>query len=581
MIKEDGYELLKTIVDKDTTHVDYKRVTDLADLYYKMVTGDKIESLLQRIETRVTPEEFDQIKRIYRSIIPSTINSTKLPFKKVTRKKPLTRKIEFPEESENKKTELEKYINTYWGDKSLDKYMEYAFVDYNYLDPNAFLITEFDDFDPKTEKAKPYPFIASSKEVIDFRYKNEILQYVVVRLPITYMDNGIERDGYKFTIYLGNDTIVFTQVASKGMDEEVLELAKKFYSVQYFEPKNEKVPAIRFGYKKDPVTKGRTLTSCFHEVVPFLEKTLKIDSELDLSTSLTAFPQRFMYATPCKNPGCRKGFLIDNTECPHCGGTGHEPIHAGTQDVIVLSLPNDPSTAFDLEKMLVYKSPPIELLTFQKDYLEYLKKSVHAMMFNADLYTREQVSITATEKLLETDNLNDTLYDFAQHYSSVWEYVVKDISTYIDLPDLTVDHQFPENFKFKGLVELMSELKMAKEANASTSTIAAIEDDINEILYSDRPDELKVMRIKNSINPFRGYSDSNIKYILSSGNTTEFNVILWTNMESIFQDLEAENPEIYEMSMDVIRKEVAKKVAVYMELIGKQKQAEFEQYVQQ
>jgi hypothetical protein len=52
-------------------------------------------------------------------------------------------------------------------------------------------------------------------------------------------------------------------------------------------------------------------------------------------------------------------------------------------------------------------------------------------------------------------------------------------------------------------------------------------------------------------------------------------------MESIFQDLEAENPEIYEMSMDVIRKEVAKKVAVYMELIGKQKQAEFEQYVQQ
>ena len=120
-----------------------------------------------------------------------------------------------------------------------------------------------------------------------------------------------------------------------------------------------------------------------------------------------------------------------------------------------------------------------------------------------------RVSTTATEKILETDNLNDTLYPFARNYSATWEFVVYDIATFTDLYEgLTLQHKFPNDFKFKSLTELMEELQMAKNAGASTSTIAAIEDDINEILYSDRPEALKEMRIKNQINPFRGYSEA-------------------------------------------------------------------------
>ncbi len=586
MDKIEGYGLLKNVIDKDIVHEDYPRVTALAEKYYALKTGDGIELLLKKIQKRTTDEEFQQIKDIYRSIIPGTLNSTKLPFQKAARKQPVVRTIDFEDEVEKKKTELEEYIGKYWGDKSLEKYLEYAFIDYNYIDPNAFLITEFDEFDPNKEKASPYPFVADSKQAIMFEYKNEILQYLIVKLPVKYMDHDIEKNGDKYTLYLGMDIIVFSQVAGMNVADEVTEIKGKYYAVYYYQPKNDKVPAIRFGFLRDEETKGRTFVSVFHSVIGFLEKTLKIDSELDLSTAMVAFPQRFQYVSPCKNQGCYKGKMLDGNTCTVCGGTGYEQAHRGTMDIITLDLPlrPDPAQMVDLNNLLVYKYPPIELLTFQKDYLEYLKQTAYELMFNVDRFTRSQVTVTATESIQGQDNMNDTLYPFARHYSSVWEFVVKDIATITDLSNgLIVQHKFPNDFKFKTLTELMTDLKTAKDAAASTSTISAIEDDINEILYSDRPDALKEMRIKNQINPFRGYSETNIRFIISQGNTTMYNRTLWENLESIFQELEQENenPWLYDLAMNKIIELVKEKTNQYISMIATEKNAQAEKEINQ
>ena len=477
--------------------------------------------------------------------------------------------IEKPEENLQL---VEDRISTYWGDGSLEKFLEYAYVDYNYIDPNAFLITEFDAFDPKVEKAKPYPFIATSEQAIMFEFKNNILQYLVVRLPISWIDKeGKPKEGFKYTIYLGEDTIQFTEVEDKPTIDITsdlpggVEIAGKYYLVEFFKPKGKKVPARRFGYKPDGETQGRTFISAFHDVIPYLSKTLKIDSELDLSTAMTAFPQRFRYVNPC--PECHGArTLLDGKACGTCGGTGKEPIHSSTMDVVTLDLPRDPVEMIDLEKLLVYKSPPIELLEFQEQYVQNLRASVFLMMFNKELMTRNELSSTATEVRITEDNVNDTLRPFAQSLSTTWEFVVEDIATFVDMGDgIILQHQYPEDFKFKSQTELMLELKQAKDAGASTSTIAKIEDDINELLYADRPEELKVIRIKNDYNPFRGYSEENVRLLISQGLTTKYNAVLWANLESIFNELEIEEKQwIYDMAKEYISERVKAKTEEYI-----------------
>ena len=576
MTKQEGLLKLTEIIRRNLTHRDYKRVTELADTYYKMVSGDGVADLLQQIVKRETPEEFEMRKTITNSIIPPTLASTKLPFQKTVRTKPKKRDISWGDKDDQKrKDEFEQFISHYWGDASLEKFFEYAFVDYNYIDPNAFLITEFDAFNPAKEKSKPYPFIATSEQCVMFEMKNNILEYLVVKLPIKYKTEAGEADGFKYTIYLGMDTITFTQVEKPEINflylpegqeyPEYIKIENKYYFIQFFTPKNTKVPARRFGYKRDAETQGRTFVSVFHDVIPYLNKTLKIDSELDLSTAMTAFPQRFEYVTPCNECG-GSGMLKDGHTCGVCKGSGREPVHNSTMDVITLDMPRDPTMMIDLEKMLVYKAPPIDLLTFQKDYINELRANVFLMMFNKELLDKSEVAATATEKVLDLDNLNDTLNPFARSLSTMWEFVVRDIATYTDFAkDLFVEHSYPEDFKFKSMSELMRELREAKDANASTSTIAKIEDDINEKLYADQPYDLKVIRIKNSFNPFRGYKEETINLLISQNLTTKYNATLYANLESIFNELEQEIPDLYEMSYQVILAKVKEKVALYME----------------
>lgn len=580
MEKEVGLIELVRIVKDKITHQDYKRVCDLAGEYYKLVTGDGLSDLLRQVIKRESDEEFEMRKLLTNSVIPPTLSATKLPFQKVVRKKPISRVIDWKssEDNENKKTELEEAISTYWGDASLEEYFEYAFVDYNYLDPNAFLITEFDPFDPAKEKAKPYPFVATSEQAIMFEINNNILEYLVVKLPIRFMRDKVETDGSSYTMYLGADTIRLRQTGSKEEDGfDVMEINNDYFAVEYYAPLANKVPARRFGYKRDPETSGRTFISAFHDIIHFLNKTLKIDSELDISTAMVAFPQRIAYVPPCSN--CNKGKLPDGNTCPVCNGTGKEPFHNSVMDIITLDMPRDPQDVIQLENLLIYKSPPIELLTFQKEYINEMRANVFLMMFNKELYSKAEIAATATEKVLEIDNMNDTLRPFAKALSTMWRYVVEDIATFTDKGEgLILEHKYPDDFKFKSLTELMAELQAAKNADASTSTIAAIEDDINELLYADRPEELKIIRIKNSVNPFRGYSEENVRLLISSGMTTKFNVTLWSNLESIFNELEHDNtdPWLYDLAYPMILEKVAEKVVQYMEVIDAEAMAGME-----
>jgi hypothetical protein len=565
---------IQNIVKNNLQLKHYERRVSIASEYFDYYTG-LLDGRLKRIISRESTQEFLQRTSLTNHVSKAILNSAKLPFQKATRKNPLTRTIDFDQQAESKQRELLDIIAKFNGARSLDQFLENSTVEYNFTDPNAFLITEFLPNKDKTEKVKPYPFVATSNQVVDYNYINGIIDYVVVRLKIKYVEDGKEYDGYKYTMYLGNSTIVYKQIGvdQKQQGFEYMEFEKSVYEFNEYIVKAETDPeltpaAIQFGYIGDPETNYETFVSIFDCALPYLRKTLKTNSELDQSMAMMAFPQRYRYVTNCTNEGCNKGQMPDGADCPVCGGTGKAQVHKGAQDIQELSMPKDPAEIFDLAKLAYDHSPNIELLKFQDEYIKGLKKDIHTTIFNNDIFAKPQVTQTATESNIEVDNMNDTLYPFCRKYSQIWKHTVYYIAVFTEFvkkkgegADIIIHHEFPKDLKMKSLGELMADLKSAYDSKASTSTIAAIEDDINSILYYDRPDELKKINVQQSFNPFRGYTPDDIRYFFASNLTTKFNQILYSNYANIWLELEkVEKPWIYDMETNKIWELVTKQV---------------------
>lgn len=579
---EDAIQYLEKVIGEKLLLKHYARRVALAKEYFEYYTGN-LDAKLKRMLTRETEEEFANRVSLTSHITGAVINSVKMPFYKAARKRPMVKNIDFLSEEAKKRTEdMEVFINSFNGDKSLDQYLEIMLTEYNFIDPNAFLIVEFQP-NTETEKAKPYPFIATSEQVIDYEFINGILDYLIIRLPIKFIQKEVETEGFKYTMYNGNETIVYEQVDIEYQGADKVVIDNKAYTQAIYQVRAEGDPdlipaAKQFGYIMDPQTNFETYLSVFDCALPYLKKTLKINSENDQSMAMMAFPQRFMFEPPCVNEGCNKGQLPDGKRCPVCEGSGTIQVHKGAQDIISLALPKSPEEMVDLEKMLVYKMPPIELLKYQREFIQELKNEVHSSIFNADVFTKSEVAnpVTATEKILDYDNLNDTLYGFTRQYSQVWQMVVYFIGVFTENikqgDEVTIEHKFPFDLKMKSMNDLMVELKAAQDSNASIATIAAIEDDINEILYSDRPDELQRIRVQNDFNPFRGYQPEDIKYLISSGYVTKFNKILYSNYADIWNTLEREHldPWIYDMDEQKIFDLLTEKVNAIIATIDKE-----------
>jgi hypothetical protein len=72
------------------------------------------------------------------------------------------------------------------------------------------------------------------------------------------------------------------------------------------------------------------------------------------------------------------------------------------------------------------------------------------------------------------------------------------------------------------------------------------------------------------MNPFRGYSESNVRLLISQGMTTDYYATLWANFEIVFNQLETEFPDIYNMNPVAINEKVKEKT---LEIIAEMKVA--------
>ena len=559
--------LSKTV--KGTRHPYYERVTKLADLYLKLMTGEDIDSLLIQFNPREDEEMFDQRKRITKTVVGAVAGKVKGPFEKVGRSNNVTKKLMISGDSGKVKLNtLQNSLDNYWGDETLDDFMDTRVIDLSFSDPNSFIITEMFQQDSQSD-VKIFPFEVSSHEAVNFHYTNNSLDFLIVY------------DGKKkYTMYTNDFSIVLVEKKDKkkkdqndisvagemvsvsdqinqigqAEDQTKIEIGSKVFMIRIVPNECKEIPAIRVGYKRDEMTKGNTYVSPLQKAVPRMEKIVKADSELDLTIALHTFPQKLQYAQRClgdpiRNEICEHGTIRGTDEkCKKCKGSGFI-FHNSAQSAIMYEMPSQEDISQgaqmpDLDKLVVYKSPEINLIKFQNEYARMLEDQVIKDVFISQNFERGNGTATATEINFDMQSIYDTLYPFARKFSSIYKKQVKISACYLNLQEgLKIVHQFPKDFKMKSIGQLLAERKAAEDANAPEFFKKQLDLDIAEKIYHDNPIALNKFKVKQQHMPFAGKTQQQVLDIIAGNRTTKETALLWIEFENIMQSLEDEYSE--------------------------------------
>jgi hypothetical protein len=609
---EEAFNTLVENVTGDLRHQDYPRVTELAELYRQLITGDEAEELLEQFVRRENTEAFQQRVKLTTAITPAVAHRVMSQWFKVPRVEPIVNKLDYEgDQADERKQRLQDNMNVYNGKESVSDYLGRKFITLNGTDPNAFIFTVFDNFDNKVEMARPYPMVISCEEATNFEYKYNELLWLIRRVEIKYLKENrtvkggkkkdsapIECDGTCWTIYTYMDEIRFTQVdedlfqnVAIGTEQEVIFNEEKIlvykvdekqvFRVDYYEPKAGMVPGFRVGVLKDLETDDRTCVNLFHPALPYFMKTIKTVSELDLTMSLHAFLQKLTYVPRC--PGavgksCHAGYLADGrTKCSICGGTGKLVI-SSAQDDLELPLPSDLEDMIDLTKITKYVDMPIDIVKFQDIYIDKLEEKVMRTLYGSDVYVAPSFVKTATESTINMESVYNALWPLATGYAEARKYTVQLVAAFTDLAKgLIQEYKFARDFKFKSRDVLLEELKQANEVGAEDFIVQEITSDISKVLYADRPDELRRLEVKRRFAPFKGKKTDAIQYLISNDLVPLYRQVLYAEFETIFQELEDEqmaldkNVWFYDMDYKKQAELLKAKVDIMVKVIEAQK----------
>jgi len=560
------------IVGNNKRHKYYKRVTELATQYRQILTNMDTDDMFRKVVKREDDTWFEQRKRLTNLILMPLSKAVLSPLKKVARSNDLQREIKFENDGKGERTkEFTEILNHFNGKKSLDNYMRNRFLRLSDIDPNAWIVIEWPTvLKPTTERVRPYPFEVRSSEAIDFLMIRNELQYLCCEFALP--------DNMKKYIMYGKDyTLIMTQLTEKQFPIGVAKDGKPYdidgliyiaydqtrmFVIEQNVPHNlGYVPAIRTGYHTDEYTDDTTFINTFHCSLPYFLDSVKAKSEKDLSFALHNFPIRIQQVPPC--PECNSGKTPDGKTCSHCNGTGNH-IPTTTQDVITFALPRQGEQMVNLENVITFVRPPVEIIDAMITNLDALEVKVWNAVWSKDANTASEVqnNVTATEKNISESAKFDNLFPCAEHLCEFWTFTANTIAKVTNLSEnLTAWMSVGKEFSIKSKDELTAEYKVQKESGMTPDIYRKTERDIVRIDYATEPGTIRKYEVRQRFMPFSDKSADQINVIITDKEeTTLQDRVLWKNYESVWDTLEMADPKIYEKNDKEIKTAIDKEV---------------------
>lgn len=595
MLLPDALILVNRLIKTGEKHQDYTRTVDLADTYLTYITGLGIDKKLKQFVPRESKVMFEQRVELTKSITPAVSSSLQTPFSKVTRNDRIKTSVKL--ENKTRQQAVEKMIKGFYGapqkkNRGLTYWMNTRFLELNFSDPNAWIVIEWDNPADDATIIQPRPFEVAACEAVNYFAANDVVKWLFVKqditimtidpqpsqvdttapgyvLPATTQNEPKKGHGCRYTMYDEDVTVVFEQVDPAFLKQSgyVMEpgetqviIGKYTYIVRSYNTNLGFPPVYRVGYKRDEATKGRTFINPWHKALCFFDKSLKTVSELDLTMTLHAFPQKLQYVQKCVGPTktqrCNQGILSDGKTCPSCNGSGFK-VASTAQDAILLPMPDTKDEMLSLEDILVYKSPPVDIITFQNDYINQLERQAHQAVFNSQVLVQSTATNvsgkntvkTATEINTNLDSVYDALEPFTEKYSEFYMDVALTMGVLTGelLEKVDITHEFPADYKMKGEDLLLAERAEAAQGGAPSFLLQAIDEDLAAIVYQGDPEGFTVYKTQRKYFPFTGMSPDEIAVAITSNLVPKADKVLYYNFGNIFTLLLEENPDFYKM----------------------------------
>ena len=571
--------LIQVAADK-RKHQHYLRTVALSKRYTALSTGEGISAYMKVYSRREDKELFKVRCDITNQITPSIISNLFAGTEKAFRSH-YRRELGYGdgEGADIKTAEFEAMLAKYAGGMGADGFLKERLLELNATDPNAWIIQEWKDFDEYKEHADVYPLEASSEMAVDFYFERGDLQYLTV---LTYIPNLKNHDKplKKYTCYQKDFVSTLRQTGKYSgvsdlpvlVDGNEVMIEGEVWAYNEFRHRLGEVKAFRAGYKRDKVTNGSTYVWPIEAAEPFLMKSLKVVSELDLTAANVAMPISIRYGDQCDAPGCNNGW-VDGHHCSYCEGTGKKKSPTSVlEEIVVTPMPSSADNMLDLSKMLIYVSPDVSILQWQQGYVKELATECRRAYFNSDIFDAKEVQETATGKSIDQQNVNDVVYKFFRFYADVWQFTVYAIADITGKREgLTAQIIVSRDLKLKTLSELMEDMRSANESGAGPSARQAIEWDMMRIIYADSPKDFAEWEIKERFNPFSGYTEE-AKMVWSQSPLVPMEQrVLYANLGYIFDQITTENPNFYKQPYQAQREVVKAKV---LEIMGGLQQAQ-------
>lgn len=538
MTVEELNSILIGVIENDTRHEYYDRTVQVKNWCYQIMTGNDQAELIVQYKKRESDEQKKQRVAITNSLTRYPANRVYSTFGKVSKVDDEVDNITFKniESKEEKVKKISEQLEDYRAEQDCKAYTHEAVRHLNFYDPNAWILVNFN------ESGKAYPIEIYSDQVMDFGE-----DYLIYREPVEVMDkNGNSDSGFDYIAVMADWTFKYLYKGKNGFpSEEYVSIDKVIYDVESYNTKSGVFPAVRVGYLKDPETNRETFVSPLYPAEHIFKDIINTKSEYDLSRALHGFIQKFAMANTCKNRyesdgivyACQNGSFSDGTKCDNCKGTGLV-LHKTVQDVVLIQIPEGRDELIPLDQMVHYVEIPEHQIQRHKDDLKELLQDVSKAIFNVDIFDREQVYTTATEKVVDLEGQQDVIYEFAQCVSRVYKFQVYMAAVYANADaGIIIEHQPPRDFRLESIHDLMQLRKNAIEADAPYEVISQID---KKILAKQAINDVALVHFieaKEKFKPFKEKATEEIMYLLSILPNNDRQVVLYINFEAIFDTI--------------------------------------------